>query len=142
MKQAENGNTVKVHYTGRLDDGMVFDSSKDREPLEFTLGKGHLIKGFEDAVAGMSVGETKTVIIPSNEAYGPHKDELMFRIDRAQFPPNIEPRMGLILSLRQPDGGVIHVAVTEISDNSVTLDANHPLSGKDLTFEIEIMEVA
>jgi peptidylprolyl isomerase len=90
----------------------------------------------------MSVGETKTVIIPSNEAYGPHKDELMFRIDRAQFPPNIEPRMGLILSLRQPDGGVIHVAVTEISDNSVTLDANHPLSGKDLTFEIEIMEVA
>jgi FKBP-type peptidyl-prolyl cis-trans isomerase 2 len=90
----------------------------------------------------MSLGETKTVIIPSNEAYGSRKDELMFSIDRSQFPPTIEPRIGLILSLRQPDGGVIHVAVTEVLDNSVTLDANHPLAGKDLTFEIEITEVA
>lgn len=142
MKKAENGDSVKVHYTGRFDDGSVFDSSRDREPLEFTLGEGHLIKGFEDAVVGMSVGETKTAKIPSKEAYGPHRDELMLRVERAEFPPNIEPTNGLILTLRQPHGGVIDVVVTEVSEDSVTLDANHPLAGKDLTFEIEMMEVA
>lgn len=142
MKRAENGDTVKVHYTGRLDDGTVFDSSKDREPLVFTLGEGRLIKGFEDAVVGMSVGETKTVRVPSEEAYGPYRNELVLRVDRTQFPPSIEPREGLILSLRQPDGGIIEVAITEISEDSVTLDANHPLAGKDLTFEIEMVELA
>lgn len=142
MKGAENGDTVKVHYTGRFDDGTVFDSSRDREPLEFTLGKGHLIKGFEDAVVGMFVGETKTVKILSNEAYGPQRDELMLSVERAQFPSDIEPKRGLILTLKQPYGEVIDVVVTEVSEDSVTLDANHPLAGKDLTFEIEMTEVA
>jgi peptidylprolyl isomerase len=142
MKRAESGATVKVHYTGRLDDGTVFDSSRDREPLEFTLGKGWLIKGFEDAVLEMSAGETKTVRVPSDEAYGSHREELMLRVDRTHFPPSIEPREGLILNLRQPDGGIMEVAITEVSEDSVTLDANHPLAGKDLIFEIEMMEVS
>jgi peptidylprolyl isomerase len=142
MRQAENGDTVRVHYTGRLDDGTIFDSSRDRESIKFTLGRGQLIKGFEDAVVGMSVGEVKTVRIPSDEAYGPHREELVLRVPRAQFPPNIEPRKGLALSIRQPDGGIMEVEITEVSEDSVTLDANHPLAGKDLTFEIELVEIA
>jgi len=142
MKTAETGDTVRVHYTGKLDDGMIFDSSWDREPLEFTLGKGQLIEGFEDAVVGMSAGETKTVRVPSGEAYGPRRDDLVLRVDRTHFPPNIDPIKGLILNLRRPDGAIMEVAITEVSEDSVTLDANHPLAGKDLTFEIEMMEIS
>lgn len=141
MRKAGIGDTVKVHYTGRLDDGAVFNSSKGREPLEFTLGKGQLIKGFEDAVVGMSLGESKTAKIPLDEAYGPRRDELVLRIPREQFPPNIEPSEGLILNLRQPNGNVINVAITEVSHEAVTFDANHPLAGKDLIFDIELVEI-
>jgi peptidylprolyl isomerase len=142
MSQAKNGDTVKVHYTGTLEDGTVFDSSKDREPLEFTLGRGQLIRGFEDAVMGMSVGETKTIKVPSDEAYGPHKDDLMLQFSRTDFPPSIEPKEGLVFNLKSPDGRVMIAEIAKISDDSVTLDANHPLAGKDLTFKIDLVEIA
>jgi len=142
MSNAKDGDTVKVHYTGTLEDGTVFDSSKDRDPLEFTVGKGQLIKGFENAVLGMSIGETKTVRIPSNEAYGTRRDELILKFNKTDFPTNIEPKEGLVLNLRSPDGRTMMAEITEVSVDSVTLDANHPLAGRDLTFKIDLVEVA
>lgn len=141
MEKASTGKTVKVHYTGRLTDGTVFDSSKDREPLEFKLGEGHLIRGFESAVEGMSVGEQKTINIPADEAYGPHRSDLVVHIERSQIPPDIAPSIGMNLQIRQPNG-VINIVITDMDESSITLDANHPLSGKDLTFDIELVEVA
>ena len=141
MEKASTGNTVKVHYTGRLTDGTVFDSSKDREPLEFKLGEGHLIRGFESAVEGMSVGEQKTINIPADEAYGIHRDDLVVRIERSQVPPDINPSIGTNLQIKQPNG-VINVVISDMDESSITLDANHPLAGKDLTFDIELVEVA
>lgn len=142
MKKAQNGDTVKVHYSGKLDDGTVFDSSREREPLEFTLGKGRLIKGFEKAVEGMAQGESTTVRIPSKEAYGPRREELVIQVPRDKFPPAIEPREGLMLNLRQPDGGMLEAAITRMGEDSITLDGNHPLAGKDLTFDIEVVEIS
>jgi peptidylprolyl isomerase len=142
MSDAKDGDTVKVHYTGTLEDGTVFDSSRDREPLEFTLGKGQLIKGFENAVLGMSIGETKTVRIPSNEAYGPRRDELLLKFSKTDFPPDMEPIEGLVLNLRNPDGRSLVARITEVSGDSVTLDANHPMAGNDLTFKIDLVEIA
>ncbi len=141
MEKAGTGSTVKVHYTGKLNDGTVFDSSGDREPLEFKLGEGHLIRGFENAVEGMSVGEKKTINIPADEAYGPHRSDLVVRIERSQIPPDIAPSIGMNLQIRQPNG-VINVVITDMDESSITLDANHPLAGKDLTFDIELVEVA
>ena len=142
MSDAKEGDTVKVHYTGTLEDGTVFDSSRDHEPIEFTFGKGQIIKGFENAVLGMSIGETKTVRIPSNEAYGPRRDELLLKFNKTDFPPDIEPVKGLVLDLRNPDGRSLVARITEVSGDLVTLDANHPMSGKDLTFKIDLVEVA
>lgn len=142
MKKAQNGDTVRVHYTGKLVDGTVFDSSREREPLEFTLGGGRLIKGFEEAVEGMSAGESSTVRIPADEAYGPRREELVLSIPRDKFPPAIEAREGVMLSLRQPDGGMLDAEITKVGEQSVTVDANHPLAGKELTFDIEMVEVA
>jgi len=142
MSNAKDGDTVTVHYTGTLEDGTVFDSSKDRDPLQFTLGKGQLIKGFENAVLGMSIGETKTVRIPSNEAYGTRRDELILKFNKTDIPTNIEPKEGLVLNLRSPDGRTMMAEITEVSVDSVTLDANHPLAGRDLTFKIDLVEVA
>jgi FKBP-type peptidyl-prolyl cis-trans isomerase 2 len=142
MEKAKGGNTVKVHYTGKLDDGTVFDSSRERGPLEFTIGKGQLIKGFEDTVVGMSLGENRTVNIPQEEAYGPHKEELVIKVERSMIPESIELAKGLCLNVRQPDGGVMDVIVKEIFEDTVTLDANHPLAGKTLNFEIELVEIA
>lgn len=142
MSKAESGNTVKVHYTGKLSDGAVFDTSMDREPLEFSIGNEQVIPGFEDAVIGMAPGEKKTITIPSGDAYGPHRSDLVVDIQKDQVPPDISPEPGLQLQLRQQDGSVINVTVTNITDASVTLDANHPLAGKDLTFEIELVEIA
>jgi len=141
MKKAEKGNRIKVHYTGKLDDGTVFDSSRDREPLEFVLGNGQLIKGFEDAIYGMAPGDLKTVSIPNAEAYGDRREDLVLKMNRTQFPPSIDPVEGNRLSLRQPDGGVLNVMITAVTEDTVTLDANHPLAGKDLTFELEVVEV-
>ena len=141
MAEAKNGDTVMVHYTGTLEDGTIFDSSIDREPLQFTLGKGQLIKGFEEAVIGMSVGETKSVRIPSDEAYGSHREDLLLKFNKSDFPPDIEPKGGLVINLVSPDGRNLLATITEISGDSVTLDANHPLAGKDLTFNIDLVEV-
>jgi peptidylprolyl isomerase len=141
MEQAQNGDTVKVHYTGTLDDGTIFDTSVGRDPLEFTLGERQVIPGFEQAVVGMSPGESKTAEISADEAYGPHNEEMVVSVDRSDFPNSIEPRVGQMLQLHQPSGQRIAVTVTEVSEASVTLDANHPLAGKDLTFDIQLVEI-
>lgn len=140
--QAKQGDTVKVHYTGRLQDGTVFDSSQNREPLEFTIGTGMIIPGFEQAVLGMAPGESKTEIIPTEMAYGPYMEEMVLVIDRGQIPPEMDPEIGQQLQIQQPGGQVIPVMVTDVSDASVTLDANHPLAGEELTFDIELVEIA
>ena len=139
--QAKDGDTVKVHYTGKLEDGTVFDTSIERDPLQFTIGEGQLIPGFEQAVVGMSPGESKTVEIPADEAYGPYREELVMVVDRDQLPEDLQPEVGQQLQIRQPDGQTILVKVIDVSESSVTLDANHPLAGKDLTFDIELVEV-
>ena len=142
MAQAKAGDTVKVHYTGKLDDGTVFDSSADREPLEFTLGTGSIIPGFERAVLGMDLGESKTEVIPIDDAYGPHLEEMVVVVDREQMPTELEPEIGQQLQLQQQDGQVLPVIITDISDASITLDANHPLAGEALTFDIKLVEIA
>ena len=139
-EQARQGDTVRIHYTGTLADGSVFDSSEGREPLEFTLGGGQVIAGFDDAVTGMSVGQQKTVTIPADQAYGGRRDDLMLAVPRADFPPNISPEVGDQLQLG--DGGrTMVVTVREVSPDRVLLDANHPLAGEDLTFALELVEI-
>ncbi len=142
MAKAKVGDTVKVHYTGRLEDGTEFDTSSGREPLEFTIGAQQVIQGFEDGVIGMEINETKTVTIPADMAYGPYHEELALDVPKEQFPPNIHPELGQQLQLTQPNGQPINVTITQITDEVVTLDANHPLAGKDLTFDIQLMEIA
>lgn len=139
--KAKSGDTVKVHYTGRLEDGTVFDTSHGREPLEFTVGEGRVIEGFEKAVMGMDLNESKTVDIPADEAYGEYRDELLLEVDRGQFPKHVEPRVGLDLQIQEPGGVVFPVTVTRVTEATVTLDANHPLAGKALSFEIELVGV-
>jgi len=141
MEQAIIGNTVKVHYKGLFDDGTVFDSSHDGDPLEFTIGGKQVIPGFEATVIGMSIGETKTSRITSDQAYGPRRSEMVVVIDRNQLPANLEPTIGQVLRFRQNDGGFIEVTVIDVSDSSVTFDGNHPLAGKDLIFEIQLIEI-
>jgi len=138
---ANDGDTVKVHYKGTLEDGTVFDTSRGREPLEFTLGGGTIIPGFEEAVKGMQVGQTKTVTIPAEEAYGPHRDELVMVIERDKLPEGLNPAIGQQLQMQQADGRTAVVVVTDVSETTITIDANHPLAGKDLTFEIELVEI-
>jgi peptidylprolyl isomerase len=139
--KAKNGDKVKVHYTGKFEDGKVFDSSIEREPLEFTIGKGQVIPGFEQAVEGMSPGDTKTTDIPPEKAYGPHRKEMVTAVERNRFPADIDPKVGQRLQLRQTDGKTIRVTVTDVSESEVTLDANHPLAGKNLTFDIKLVEI-
>ena len=141
MTQAKHGDNVKVHYTGRLDDGTVFDSSVEREPLEFVIGSGMIIPGFEAAVIGMAPGESKTETIETDNAYGPYREEMVLTVDRQQMPLEIEPEVGQRLQLQHPTGGVIPVIITDISLDTVTLDANHPLAGEDLTFDIQLVEI-
>lgn len=142
MAQAKHGDSVKVEYTGKLKDGSVFDSSVNREPLEFTIGGGQIIPDFEQAVVGMNTGDSKTIEIPADRAYGPHHEDMVIAVDKAQFPEDISPAIGDQLQISQPDGRAAVVTVTEITDDSVTLDANHPLAGEDLTFDIRLVEVA
>jgi peptidylprolyl isomerase len=139
--QAKNGDTVQVNYTGKLADGTVFDSSVGREPLEFTLGADQVIPGFEKAVFGMKVGEKKTVTIPVDEAYGPRLDDLVGELPREKLPSDLTPEVGQQLVMTRPDGGKVIVTITGVSDNTVMIDANHPLAGKDLTFEIELVKI-
>ena len=138
--QAQIGDTVKVHYTGTLDDGTVFDSSLERDPLEFTIGEGKLIPGFEEAVIGMSEGESKTVEIPADKAY-PYNEELVFVVDRDQLQPDLQPEVGQQLQFQREDGQIVIFTVIDVSELSVTLDGNHPLAGEDLTFEIQLVEI-
>lgn len=142
MATAQNGNTVKVHYTGKLHDGTVFDSSLQRnEPLEFTLGQGNMIAGFEKAVLGMEVGQSKVADIPANEAYGAKTEDMIIEVPRKDVPDNINPEVGQQLAIKQQDGRTVPVTVTEVTNESIVLDGNHPLAGKDLIFEIELVEI-
>ena len=141
MTQAKNGDTVTVHYTGRLEDGTVFDSSVNRDPLQFTLGEGLLIPGFEQAVLGMSVGESKIAEVSADQAYGPHREEMVVAIDLQEFPPHFQPEVGQQLQIPQSDSRVTRLIVTDVSEQKVTLDANHPLAGRDLTFDIQLLEI-
>jgi len=138
---ANDGNTVKVHYTGTLEDGTKFDTSIGGEPLEFTLGEGNIIPGFEKAVRELQVGQSKTTTIPAEEAYGPHLDNLVLEVNRSQIPEDIDPKVGQTLQMQREDGRTAVVIVTDVSETTMTVDANHPLAGKDLTFEIELVEI-
>jgi peptidylprolyl isomerase len=142
MTQAKTGDTVRVHYTGKLADGEVFDTSLQRDPIEFTIGEEQVIEGFEDAVTGMSPGDSKTLEIPAKHAYGSYDDELVLIVDRKQIPDHIEPELGDRLRIQQADGESFSVVVTAISDTNVTLDANHPLAGQDLTFDIQLVGIS
>jgi peptidylprolyl isomerase len=138
---AKPGDTVTVHYTGRLEDGTVFDSSEGKDPLEFTIGEGQIIPGFEQGVLGMESGQFKTVNIPAEDAYGPYDPELVTEVERSQFPPDLELEVGVQVQGSQPDGRVAIFTVKELTDTTVTLDANHRLAGKDLIFDIEMVSV-
>lgn len=141
MAQAKNGDTVKVHYTGKLEDGMVFDSSENREPLEFTIGEGKIIPGFEQAIIGMSPGESKTEKIPADQAFGPYREELIHEVDRQQIPEDVELKVGKRLQFRHANGRATQALVTDVSESKVTLDANHPLARSDLVFDIQLLEI-
>lgn len=141
MASAKPGDTVKVHYTGRLEDGTIFDSSVQREPLAFQLGAGQIIPGFEKAVEGLEPGQKTTTRIPAAEAYGPHSEDAMLKVQRSQMPPEIQPEVGQQLQMQQDNGQPITVRVVEVDESTVMLDANHPLAGKNLEFEIELVAV-
>ena len=141
MAEAKNGDTVKVHYTGKIDDGTVFDTSVEREPMQFTIGEGQLIPDFEQAVVGMNPGESKTIQIPAENAYGPHHQEMIMEVERSQFPEDLKPEVGQQLQARQANGQDFVVTVMAVSDSKITLDGNHPLAGKDLTFDIQLAEI-
>ena len=141
MSQAANGDTVRVHYKGTLDDGSEFDSSDGHDPIEVTIGAGEVIRGFEDALVGLTPGDKKTVTLPSDDAYGPHVPEMVQKVDRVQIPAEVPLEQGGILNATGPDGEQVRLVVTEVTDSTVTLDANHPLAGEDLTFELELVEI-
>jgi FKBP-type peptidyl-prolyl cis-trans isomerase 2 len=141
MAHVKQGDTVKVHYTGRLPDGTVFDSSVDRAPLEFTVGEGQIIPGVEDSVVGMRPGEAKTAAILADQAYGPYRDEMALVVDREQLPDHLDLEIDQELQVFREDGQAFIVRITDISEADVTLDANHPLAGKDLTFDIQLVEI-
>lgn len=141
MAAAKSGDKVRVHYTGRLDDGTVFDSSREREPLEFTLGAGEVIDGFDQAVEGMEIGEEREARVEAGDAYGQRRDDLLVDLPKEQVPEGLDVAPGMRLELRQPDGQAVPVTVAEVGAESVTLDANHPLAGQDLNFELELVEI-
>lgn len=141
MSQAKSGDTVHVHYTGKLGDGSVFDTSDGRDPLTFQLGVGHVVPGFDKAVTGMEVGEKKTVTFPSDEAYGPRLEQLVFMVPRDNLPGGYDPQVGETLGMETKDGRQMEVVVIEATDTSVKLDANHRLAGEDLTFDVELMKI-
>ena len=141
MAAAKKGDKVKVHYTGRLEDGTVFDTSVERGPYEFTIGQSKIVPGFAEAVIGMKPGQSKTVEIPAKKAYGLHRKDMIAVIERSKLPAHLNPEIGQRLRIDQADGQKIPATVTEVSDSTVTLDANHPLAGKDLVFDIELLEI-
>jgi peptidylprolyl isomerase len=141
MTQAKSGDTVRIHYTGTLDDGTEFDSSAGRDPLEFSLGGGQVIPGFDNAVDGMAVGESKTVTIPAEQAYGERHEQLVQEVPKSALPDEIDPSVGMHLQSRSPEGQVMNLVVTEVAAESITVDGNHPLAGQALTFDIELVEI-
>lgn len=141
MSKAQANDTVKVHYTGKLTSGEVFDSSLNRDPLQFTVGEGQMIKGFDEAVNGMEINEKKTVTIISDEAYGPVREDLIQDIPKTQLPDDLKPEIGQTLVATGPEGQQTQVLVADVSDEAIKIDANHPLAGKDLVFEIELVEI-
>ncbi len=142
MSSARRGDIVTVHYTGSLSDGTVFDSSAESDPLMFTIGEGHVIVGFEEAVIGMEKGESKTTTLPAAEAFGLYKEELLVEVGRDMFPEHLVPEVGKPLTLQGSDGSTMEVIVADVAESSVTLDANHPLAGEDVVLDIELVEIA
>lgn len=141
MQQVKSGDKVKVHYHGRLTSGETFDKSEGREPLEFEVGSGMVIKGFDEGVTGMTVGEKKTINIPFLEAYGPRNPEMIIDMPKERFPQDMEIEVGMPLGMSDGQGNQYQVVVSEIKDDTVVLDANHPLAGKDLIFDLELVEI-
>ncbi len=141
MEKAKRGNKVKVHYSGYLKDGTVFDCSPEKKPFEFTIGKGMVIQEFENAVIGMEQGDTKTITIPPENAYGDYEDDLIIVMKRSQIPSHIDPQIGTILKVRSKKGKNSNVTITDITEETITLDGNHPLAGKELNFEIKLLEI-
>jgi len=142
MSQAKDKDTVKVHYTGKLEDGSTFDSSAGREPLEFTLGTGSVIPGFDQGIVGMAIGETKTITIAPDDAYGPLREELVIEVKKSDIPSKINTDVGQRLQIPQPEAQPIPVVITEVKDETITLNANHPLAGKTLIFDVELVEIS
>lgn len=140
MPRPQSGDTVTIHYTGRLEDGRVFANSGERGPLELKVGAGGMIPGVEDTLTRMQPGEKRTVTIPAEHAYGPHHPELVLVVDREELPEHIEPEVGQALRVRQDDEVVV-VTITDVSDEQVTIDANHPLAGQNLTFDLQLVEI-
>lgn len=141
MTQVKNGDNVRVHYHGKLNDGSTFDSSEGRAPLEFKVGIGQVIKGFDDALEGMKVGDKKTVVIPAENAYGHSSMDNVIEYPLENFPEDMKPEIGLELHMSDNEGNNFPVVITAINETSVVLDANHPLAGKELTFDIELVEI-
>lgn len=141
MSTAKSGDTVRIHYTGKLTGGEVFDSSEGRDPLEFQLGSGMVIAGMDAGIMGMAVGDKKTLNIPSDQAYGPRHEEGIQAVPKGDFPPEIPLEVGLQLQMQTPDGRAMPVTVAEISETEVTLDANHRLAGEDLIFDVELTDI-
>ncbi len=141
MAQAKEGSNVKVHYTGKFDDGTVFDSSEGREPIEFTVGEGKVIKGFDEAVRGMKEGDEKDIKIKPKDGYGEIKEELVQPIPRDKLPKDREPKKGMTLTLKAPNGAMLAATIVKVEDDKIFLDLNHPLAGKTLNFKIKVVEV-
>jgi peptidylprolyl isomerase len=141
LSQAKSGDTVQVHYTGRLNDGSQFDTSSGGEPLQFEIGGGQVIPGFEDGVVGLTVGQSKTFTIPADQAYGPHHDDWVVKVPRERIPDQVVLEEGRQLQIRQENGEAAVVTIVQVTDSEVTLDANHPLAGQDLTFEIQLVAI-
>ncbi len=141
MSQVKKNDTVKVHYTGKLAGGQIFDSSEGKDPIEFTLGEGQLIPGFENGLIDMKLNEKKTINIPKEEAYGEPREELIQEVEKSQLPPEIAPEVGMGLVSKGPDGREMNLLVAEVKENSIVVDGNHPLAGKDLIFDLEVVEI-
>ncbi len=141
MSEAKNGDTVKVHFTGKLENGEIFSKSEVETPIEVTLGNGELLPGFENGILGMEVGEKKTITVPPEEAYGPKQEDLMVEVDKGNLPEHVTPAIGKGLRIRQSDGDDIHVIISDMTETTVTLDGNHPLAGVTLFFDLELVGI-
>ncbi|MFB0911195.1 MAG: peptidylprolyl isomerase [Flavobacterium sp.] len=141
MSQVKENNTVKVHYVGKLSDGQVFDTSEGKEPLEFTLGQGKLIAGFEKGLIDMKINEKKTITISKEEAYGESREDLIQEVDKSQLPEDITPEVGMGLVSKSADGNEMNLLIVEVKESTIVIDGNHPLAGKELTFDLEVVDI-